>query len=305
MKILITPRSYAKHSEDSYKILEQNNIQYCKPDLGRILTEYEMMEYIADMDGIIVGVDPLNEKVLKHATNLKVISKYGVGTDNIDLDYCKKNDIKVTVTKNANTNAVADYAFTLMMAVARRVVEIDRLCHKNDWSKIVSNDIYGKTLGLIGMGNIGKGVAKRAAGFDMKIMAYDFVNDETFAEQYKIQYTNLDILLKSCDFISIHLPLTDKTSNIINSNSFKMMKQNAIIINTARGGLINENDLYYALVNQEIYGAGIDVFEEEPPKDSRLMKLKNLVMGSHTAASTFDAVNKMSILATENIVENL
>lgn len=305
MKILITPRSFANHSKEAYQILEEHGIEYFRPKEGRILTEEELKIQLKDMDGIIVGVDPLTEEVLKEAPQLKVISKYGVGTDNIDKDYCNKNNIKVTITANANADAVADYAFCLMMSVARRVLEIDKGCRQKDWSKKVSADVFGKTLGLIGMGNIGKGVAKRAGGFDMKILAYDLFPDEAFAKEHNIEYTDIDTLLQNSDFISIHLPLTEKTKNLIDAAAFQKMKKTAIIVNTARGGLIHEKDLYDALCNHDIYGAGIDVFEEEPPKESKLLELDNIVIGSHTSASTFEAVNKMSTMAAENIIENL
>ncbi|ADK14230.1 MULTISPECIES: phosphoglycerate dehydrogenase [Clostridium] len=304
-KILITPRSFGKHSKKPFELLKQRGFELVVNPYGRILTQDEMIKEVADVDGIIIGVDPLNAEVLKHAKKLKVISKYGVGTDNIDLNYAKNNNITITITKGANSDAVADYAFALMISVARKIVTIDRGCRKLDWSKVTSIGMYGKTLGLIGLGNIGKGVAKRAKGFDMKVLAYDVYKDMNFASRNNVQYVTIEKILKEADFISIHLPLTKETKYIIGEKELNMMKENAVIVNTARGGLIDENALYDALKNNRIWGAGIDVFEQEPPKNKELLDLNNIVVGSHCAASTFEAVDNMGIMAANNIIENI
>ncbi|AZV56160.1 phosphoglycerate dehydrogenase [Clostridium sp. AWRP] len=304
-KILITPRSFGKHSKEPFELLKQKGFELVVNPYGRILTQDEMIKEVADVDGIIIGVDPLNAEVLKHAKKLKIISKYGVGTDNIDLNYAKNNNITVTITKGANSDAVADYAFALMISVARKIVTIDRGCRKLDWSKVTSIGMYGKTLGLIGLGNIGKGVAKRAKGFDVKVLAYDVYKDMNFASRNNVQYVTIEKILKEADFISIHLPLTKETKYIIGEKELSIMKENAVIVNTARGGLIDENALYDALKNNKIWGAGIDVFEQEPPKNKELLDLNNIVVGSHCAASTFEAVDNMGIMAANNIIENI
>ena len=305
MKILITPRSYGKTDKSVFELLEKNNTEYVTNPYGSILTKEQMIENVQDCDGIIVGVDPLDEDVLKSAPKLKVVSKYGVGVDNIDLDYCKAHDIKVTITKAANANAVSDFAFALLMACARKVTIINDMCHKKDWSKVMGLDVYGKTIGILGLGAIGKNVAKRASGFSMKIKAYDVYFDEEFLKQYNIEKSSIEDILKTCDFISLHLPLTTETNGIINKDAFAIMKKNAVIINTARGALINENDLIDALKNNRIAAAGIDVFNEEPPTNEELYKLDNLIMGSHASASTPGSSETMSLMATQNIIDNL
>lgn len=304
-KILITPRSFGKHSKKPLQLLQERGYELVINPYGRILTQEEMIKEIEDADGIIVGVDPLNAEVLKHAKKLKVISKYGVGTDNIDVEYAKNKNIVVTITKGANSDAVADYAFSLMVSAARKLIPIDRGCRKLNWGKVTSIGVYGKTLGLIGLGNIGKGVAKRVQGFNMKILAYDLFKDEEFASRNNIEYVTIERILKESDFISLHLPLTKATENIIGEKELKMMKKTAVIVNTARGGLIDEDALYNALKNNEIWGAGVDVFEQEPPKNEALLTLDNIVIGSHCAASTFEAIDNMGIMAAENIINNL
>lgn len=304
-KVLVTPRSFAKYSQKPYELLKAKGIEIVMNPTGGILKESDLKDLIKDVDGIIVGVDPLNEDILKEAKKLKVISKYGVGTDNIDIDYCKANGIEVSITTSANSSAVADYAFTLLLAVARKVIEIDKGCRSGDWSKKVSLDIYGKKLGILGLGAIGKGVAQRAEGFNMELYGYDVYKDEEFITDYKINFTSVEEIFRECDFISIHLPLNNETHHLINENMIKLAKNNLIIINTARGGIIDEDDLYEALKFGKIYGAGIDVFENEPASNSRLLELNNVIVGSHCSASSIGAVDKMSMMASENIINML
>lgn len=304
-KVLVTPRSFGKNSKKPFEILEANDCQLILNPYNRILTQNEMIKEIEDVDAIIVGVDPLNSEVLIHAKKLKIISKYGVGLDNVDTNYAKAKNIEVTITSGANSDAVADFAFTLMLSAARNIIPIDSGCRKMKWNKITSIGVYGKTLGLIGMGNIGKEVAKRALGFGMKIIAYDMFQDLDFAHKNNIEYVTINRILREADFVSLHLPLTDETRYIIGEKELKLMKKNAVIVNTARGGLIEEEALYYALKNHDIWGAGIDVFETEPPKNVKLLELDNIVIGSHCAASTVEAVDNMGIMAAKNVINFL
>lgn len=302
-KVLITPRSFAKYNQEPYERLKANGFEVIQNPVNDILTKEEMKKYLQDVDGIILGVDPLDQEVLKHANKLKVISKYGVGTDNIDKTYCEENNIAVTITNGANSNAVADYAFTLMLGVARRISEIDSGCHNLDWSKKVAVDVYGKKLGVLGLGAIGKGVVERAKGFHMEVYGYDIYKDETYLKENDITFSEIETMIKECDFISIHLPLLDTTKHLIHYELLKKAKPNLIIVNTARGGIINEDDLYRAIKEKLILGAGIDVFEKEPAHDSKLLKLPQVIVGSHCAASTIDAVDQMSLMAVDNLIQ--
>jgi D-3-phosphoglycerate dehydrogenase len=304
-KVLITPRSFGKYSDEATRMIKDANIEIVLNPTGKILLEDEMISLLKDVDGVIIGIDPLNAKIMRSADKLVAIAKYGVGTDNIDLDYTKAAGIDVTITKNANSNAVADFAFTLMLSVARRVVETDIACRKKDWSKKISLDVYGKKIGILGLGSIGKGVALRAKGFNMDVYAYDVYQDEAFAQEHGITFTDIATILSTCDFITVHLPLIPETTNLINKTSLATMKKTAIIVNTARGGIINEDDLYTALKNKSIYGAGIDVFAQEPASDSKLLELSNVIVGSHSSASTEGAVDAMSRMAAENIIQSL
>lgn len=304
-KVMITPRSFGKGNSLPIDMLREKGCELVLNPYGRILNKLEMVELIRDVDAIIVGVDPLDQEVLEHATKLKVISKYGVGTDNIDLNYAKEKEIPVTVTAGANKDAVADYTIALMLAVARRMIPIDKACRQLNWDKITSVDVWGKTLGLVGLGAIGKGVAARARGFNMNILAYDLIKDEAYAAEHQIEYVSLDKLLQSADFITLHLPLTEKTHHLIGAKELASMKETAVIVNTARGGLINEQALLEALIEKRIWGAGMDVFEQEPPQDKGFLELDNLVIGSHCAASTYQAIENMGIMAAANVLKYL
>lgn len=301
-KVLITPRSFAKYDKTPYEYLEKNGFEVIPNPVGDILTKEDMKKAIQGVDAIIVGVDPLDEEVLANANKLKVISKYGVGTDNIANAYCEKHGIKVCITRGANSSAVADYAFTLMLAVARKVSEIDHNCRQGDWAKRVAVDVYGKKLGVLGLGAIGKGVVERAKGFHMDVYGYDVYRDDDYIQANNVTFTDVETIVKECDFISIHLPLMDSTRHLIDRKMLQKAKDNLIIVNTARGGIICEEDLYDAIQAKEILGAGVDVFEHEPAKNSKLLELESVIVGSHCAASTIGAVDQMSMMAVENVI---
>lgn len=305
MNVLITPRSFGKTNPDLFLRLERAGLKIVRNNTGSILDEEAMCELIAPCEGVILGVDPLNAKVLSAATHLRAVSKYGVGLDNIDLQECHKRNIKVSRTVGANSNAVADYAFALMLGVARRLVLIDQRCRHKDWSKITSLDVYGKTLGIIGLGAVGKCVARRARGFEMRVLAFDTSWNTDFAEEMGIVRAEIDEICLNADFISLHCPLTEETKNIINAARIDLMKESAIIINTARGGLIDEAALLQALSQRRIYGAGLDVFEKEPPDNPAWYELDNVILGSHCSSSTNGATEMMGSMAVDNLLRDL
>ena len=304
-KILTTPRSYGRNMPELFEQLEAAGYEVVRNSTGGILEKEQMKALIADCSGIIVGVDPLDAEVLSCAPRLRAIAKYGVGVDNIDLDYCKAHGIKVSRTVGANSEAVADYAMTLIMAVARKAVMIDRKCRGRDWSKISTRDVSGATLGLFGLGAIGKHVAKRAQGFGMKVLAFDPYWPEEYARENNIIRADAETIFREADFISLHLPLMESTRNFVGEKEIAMMKRDAVIINTARGGLIDEAALLRALKEGRIYGAGIDAFAQEPPEDPAWFELDNVVIGSHCAASTTGATQNMGRMATQNILRDL
>lgn len=268
-KILTTPRSYGKDMPELFAQLEAAGYEVVRNTTGGILEKDAMKEMLADCVGVIVGVDPMDAEVLASAPKLRAIAKYGVGVDNIDMDYCKEHGIKVSRTVGANSEAVADYAMALMLAVARKVPEIDRKCRKLNWGKITTRDVSHATLGLFGLGAIGRHVAERAQGFGMKVIAYDPYWPEEFAREHGIERADAETIFKNADFISLHLPLMPDTEGFVGEKELGWMKKDAILINTARGGLVDEKALLKALKEGRIYGAGLDAFAHEPPEDRK------------------------------------
>ncbi|MDO4547614.1 MAG: phosphoglycerate dehydrogenase [Clostridia bacterium] len=304
-RILITPRSYGKGHPELFEMLRNEGFDITLNETGSIMTKEQMIEAIAPMDGVIIGVDPLDADVIASADRLRAISKYGVGVDNIDLDEAKRRNIAVSRAAGANSDAVADYAMALMLAVARRIVPIDRKCRQGNWGKLSTRDVCGATLGLIGLGAIGKGVARRAKGFSMKILAYDVYWDEQYAKDNDIEYAEVDDLLRKSDFVSLHLPLMATTEKFIGEREIALMKKDAVLINTARGGLVDEDALLAALREGRLYGAGLDAFCHEPPESDEWFDLDNVVLGSHCAASTAGASYNMGLIATRNLIRDM
>ncbi len=299
MKVLITPRSFGKSNPDLFKQIEALGFDIVRNDTGAILSEDAMCEKIADCEALILGVDPCSARVLASAPKLKAIARYGVGLDNMDMEECARRGISVTRTVGANSNAVADYAFALMLGVARKVVTIDRRCRAKDWGKETGIDIFGATLGIIGLGAVGKCVARRAAGFNMKILANDPYMDMDFAAQFGITPASVDEICAQADIITLHSLLNDETRNLINAERIAKLKKNCIVINTARGELIDEAALLDALAGKRICGAGIDVFSKEPPADERWYQLDNVILGSHTSSSTAGTTNTMGQMCVD------
>jgi D-3-phosphoglycerate dehydrogenase len=273
--------------------------------VGRLLCEEELIRLIPEADGLIVGLDPISSKVLERATRLKVISKYGVGTDNIDLGRATQLGIMVLNTPGTNSSAVAELAFGLMLDVARHISESDRQIRQGKWQCYEGVELWGKTLGILGTGQTGRQLALRAKGFNMHLICHDIREDEAWAHQIGVSYLPLKEVLAKADFLSLHIPLTDSTYHIMSAPELGLMKKSAILINTARGELVDEKALYEALVNHRLGGAGLDVLETDPPVDSPLTKLDNVVLTSHIGAHTKEATEAMGKLASQNLIQAL
>ena len=305
MKILITPRSFASISKNPKEMLEEKGYEIIKNETGKPLNNKEMLVLIEDVDGIIIGIDNLNAGIIKQAHNLKVISKYGVGVDNIDIKAATTQGIVVTNTPKANIDAVADLTFALMLALARKIPEADRETKTGNWKKFIGTSVWRKKLGVIGLGKIGRQVVKRARGFEMEILCYDIIQDEEFARQFGVRYVDLETLLKESDYITIHTPLNDVTRDMIGYKELEMINENAFLINTSRGGIIDEKALYDVLKNNKIKGAALDSYKEEPPENSLFVELENIIMTSHNGAYTKEAINNMGIQAAQNLIDVL
>jgi D-3-phosphoglycerate dehydrogenase / 2-oxoglutarate reductase len=273
---------------------------------GSGVQDPRFVEALRQADAILCGNDlVVNDAVLDMAPGVKAIAKMGAGLDTVDIDAATRHDAIVFHTPGANNQAVADHTFALILNVARKIIYCDRSLREKRWehTRIMGLEIWQKTLGLIGLGAIGRCVALRAKGFDMKVVAHDPFWPEEFAGKQGIAKVEIEELLRVSDVISIHAPLTPENKGMIDEKALKTMKPTAILINAARGGLVNEADLYRGLKDKVIAGAGIDVFENEPPSESPLLELDNVVLTPHTAAFTFEGMNNMSVGVVEQLIE--
>jgi len=308
-KILITSRLFGRTTPEAYELLKREGVEFKREQDHRgDWSEEEIVAALEGYQGMILGADePMTRKVLSALPELKVLSRHGVGFDNIDLAAATEQGIVVAITAGANDNSVADLTMGLIISVARHIPFFDRFIRTGEfWKRKPGNDVYGQTLGLIGMGRIGRSVARRASGFDMRILAYDLVKDEGFAARYGIEYLPLDEVLSRSDFISIHLPSSAQTTKFIGERELRMMKASAYFINTSRGNVVDEAALICALQEGWIAGAGLDVFENEPPeKNHPLFALENVVLTPHIAGASRAAMRAMSLDSASNAIRVL
>ncbi|MHB8158010.1 MAG: hydroxyacid dehydrogenase [Desulfocucumaceae bacterium] len=266
--------------------------------------------YIADSDAIIVrNQTKVTERLIASAPGLKVVGRLGVGLDNIDLGACKKAGAEVVFARNANAISVVEYVFAAMLSFSRQQHKATEDVKKGNWSrkKFTLSELYGKTLGLIGVGEIGTRLAARARAFGMNILGHDpfLAPYEVAITEFGVSMTSLENLLSESDFISLHVPLNENTRNFINKETLALMKPTACIMNTSRGGIISEQDLYEALKNERIAGAALDVLSKEPPQASPLLELDNVILTPHIAGLTEEAQVRTSVLVAKEVVKVL
>ena len=267
--------------------------------------EDELTGLMPGVSGVIASTDPFTRRVLEAADALKVIARTGVGFDSIDLAAATEKGIVVATTPGTVDSAVADHAFALMLGIARRLVQNDAEVRAGRWNRFIGDDLAGQTLGIVGLGNIGRQVARRAKGFDMSLLAYDVQKDEEFACQLGIRYVPLDELLALSDYVTLHAPLNQATRNLFDERALRLMKPTAYLVNTSRGGLIDESALAKALREGWIAGAGLDVFHNEPPRDSELLQAPNVYYTPHVAGNTHGSQRLTIRMATENVLRVL
>ena len=302
--ILLAPTTFAEHSKVPLEVLNRNNYEYIVNPKGRKLENNEIIKYAKNVSGIIAGTESYNEDVLNSLPDLKVISRLGVGLDNIDLKNANNLGIKIYTTNTSPASAVVELVLGLLINVARNISISDQLLRKNIWDKRMGVSLRGKTLGIIGLGNIGKELVKVSKGFGFKVLAFDVQKDDSFASDHNVLYSDLNTLLSSSDFISIHLNLTPETKNYINSERIKLMKSQCILINTSRGEIIDERALYNSLKSNKIAGAGLDVFHKEP-YNGPLSTLDNVIITPHISAYAKEVRIQMEKESVENLIRGL
>jgi D-3-phosphoglycerate dehydrogenase len=291
-------------SKKGLEILDKaKEIEY---DLKPGLSQEELKKIISEYDAIIIRSETkLKAEIIEAADRLKVIGRAGIGLDNVDLRAATKKGIVVMNTPQENAIAAAEHTIAMMLSISRKIPQATATMRAGKWEKrkFVGVELYGKTLGLIGIGVIGTIVADRARGLKMKAIGYDPYLSKEVAEKKGVELVSMDELLNKSDFISVHTPLTDETRNLIDKNSFRKMRSGVILVNCARGGIVNEKDLYEAIKEGKVAGAALDVFEKEPAIGNPLLELEEVICTPHLGASTGEAQENVSIAIAQQIVD--
>ena len=305
-KILVTRRTFSEAAE----ALRASGAEVVIWDGKDAPSHQDLIDAVADVDGLYAHItNQVNDEVMDAAPNLKVISEFGVGYDNIDVNAANERGIAVCNTPGILSESTADEAFALLASMARRTYDLPAMVKRGEWGDfdplgLLASDIHHKTLGIVGMGNIGSEMAKRAAGFNMNVLYYNRNRrDEEFGATY---VDSLEEILERSDFVSLHNPLTPETTNMMSTDQFKLMKKSAILINTTRGPVVDQDALYEALVAGEIAGAALDVTVPEPiPADHPLLTLDNCLIMPHVASATYDTRMKMAMMCVENVLAGI
>ena len=293
--------------KDGITLLEKNpNFEY---ELINDTSEENLIKKLPAFDGCTLRVSKLNEKILKYCNKLKVISRHGVGYDNVDTNYIKKNNISLLITATANAVAVAEHVISLFLSISKASKIYDKEVRsgkfKSNAMKIKTFELYNKNILIAGFGRIGKKLISRCLAFDTNVYVYDpYVNEDTIKKYNGLKVNSIIDGLKIADYVSLHMPLTAETKNLVDYSILKKMKRNAVIVNTARGGIINENDLDKALNENIIFGAGLDVFSKEPVNlDNPIIKNEKVLLSPHSATFTDECMSRMSIETTKNLID--
>lgn len=305
--VQITTEALFHTSGDHLRILKSAGLAVGYPAQHPIVTEEDTLSAVRGAVAVLAGSEPYTARVLDESPELRVISRNGVGYDCVDVAAATERGVAVTITPQGNHEAVAEHTLALVLALARSVVRCDRDVRVGAWRR---NEPYvplrGKTLGLVGLGRIGRSVARRAAAFRMRLLCFEPYPDQTLVDQLGIELVALDDLLKQSDFVTLHSPLTPQTRGLIDRRSLALMRRGSFLVNTARGGLIVEDDLCEALRSRHLAGAALDVFTHEPPPpDHPLFELDNVVLSPHAAALDTQAVIDMANAAAQNISDVL
>ena len=293
--------------KDGVELLDKHpNFEY---ELISDVSEKNIIEKLPNFDACTLRVSKLDEKILKHCPKLKAISRHGVGYDNVDLNYIKNNKISLLITATANAVAVAEHVLSMFLSLSKSIIRYDEEVRtgnfKKNANKITTFELLNKNILIAGFGRIGKKLISRCLAFGTKVYVYDpYIDEQIIKEHGGIKVSSIEEGLKLADYVSLHMPLTNETKDLLNYDVFKKMKKNSILVNTARGGIINEYDLDKALNEGLIFGAGLDVFSNEPVENNNpLLKNKKIILSPHSATFTDECTSRMAIETTKNIID--
>lgn len=301
MKVVVSAVSFSKNTELVSVLLNHFPDAVINSEGKRYLND-DLVAFYKDANAIITGLENIDDKLLSKLPSLKLIVKYGVGLDNIDLLACEKRGVKIGWTGGVNKNSVAEMALGFMLMLSRNLFTTANQLKSGTWNKSGGFSLSSRTIGIIGIGHIGKELVQMLKPFNCRILINDIIDLRGYSSLNKVESVTKEYLFQNADLISIHTPLNSSTEDMINKEIILQMKKSVFLINTARGGIINEGDLKWALENNEIAGAALDVFNVEPPEDSELMKFPNLITTPHTAGNSYEAVIAMGIAAIDHLV---
>jgi len=302
MKVVVSAVAFSKNQE------LVNALKSHFPDStinteGKRFTRDELVEYYKEADAIITGLETINDDLLSDLPKLKIIAKYGVGLDNIDLKACEARNVKIGWVGGVNKESVAEITIGFMLMLSRNLYLTSNQLKTLNWNKSGGFSLNGRCIGIIGMGHIGKELVRLLKPFNASILINDILDVSAFANENGLVQVEKEEIFKRADIITIHTPLTSETKNMVNKDTLAIMKSTASIINTARGGIVNEADLKEALINNRISGAALDVYEVEPPTDSTFLSLPNLICTPHIAGNAYQAVVDMGMASIQHILD--
>ncbi|NRB54488.1 MAG: phosphoglycerate dehydrogenase [Salinicola sp.] len=300
MKIVCTSPSFARYSRAPIESLEARDIELVA--LPADIDETTFIERADGAVGAIVAFNAISDRVLGALPAMKIVAKHGVGVDNIDLAAAARHGVTITNVPAANREAVADFTFALLMASARAIPRVDTATKRGEWPRHFGRDVHGATLGIVGLGSIGQAVARRAAGFDMTLVAHDPFADADVASALSVELMPLDELCRRADYLTLHVGLSEQTRHLIDAARLGSMKPTAVLINAARGGIVDESALYDALTQGTIAAAAVDAFEIEPASEHPLFALDNVIATSHVAGYTENALTTLSQSCVDDVI---
>jgi D-3-phosphoglycerate dehydrogenase len=300
-RVLVTPTSYGRNDPQLKTLLESSVHEVIYNPFDRPLRAAELMKLVKEIDGYIAGLDEIDESVIRTAPRLRVIARYGVGVDRVDLQAATRRKIAVTNTPGANAVAVSELTVAFMLALARQLCVINEITRRGGWPRAEGLGLFGKNIGLLGFGAVGKEVAARIRGFGCHLLAYDPLVQTSLGREWGVEIIPLDELLSRSDFVSLHVPLSSATQGLVDRRFIGKMKPGAYLINTARGELVDETALAEAIRRGHLRGAALDCFRQEPPEIAHpLFSLPQVIVTAHIGAHTDEAMNRMGWMALED-----
>ncbi len=308
-RVLVTSRLVGETSDTAWReVLEQAGHEVVMADIPTdqiYLTESQLKDALPGVAATVASSEPYTRAVFESAPELQAISRVGVGYDAIDAEAAAEHEVVALIAAGSNDTTVAETAVALILELARDLHTYFAATANGDWSRRLTGEVRDKTIGIVGLGRIGRSVARRLAGFDPVLIAAEPYPDEAFVAEYGVELVELDELFRRSDFVTLHTLTTPETANLVNSHRLGLMKPSAYLVNTARGGLVDEDALYDALTNGTIAGAALDVQAKEPPDNHRLSQLPNVIATPHIAGISYDCVGRMAQVAAQNVVDVL